>query len=91
LPKNRHLRNIVQICRAIFATEARIGNWKKLVKQQYLLQMSSKCGELGPLTAEIGLVVWGTPANLTGFAYWQRYCTALQYWASAELCGMEQR
>ena len=26
-----------------------------------------------------------------GFASWQRYCTALQYWASAKLCGVEQR
>jgi len=26
-----------------------------------------------------------------GFASWQRYCTALQYWASAKLCGIEQR
>jgi len=22
---------------------------------------------------------------------WQRYCTALQYWTSAKLCGVEQR
>ena len=27
----------------------------------------------------------------TGFASWQRYCTALQYWALAKLCGVEQR
>jgi len=26
-----------------------------------------------------------------GFASWQRYCTALKYWASAKLCGVEQR
>jgi len=26
---------------------------------------------------EIGLGVWGTPANFNGFASWQRYCTAL--------------
>jgi len=32
----------------IFATEARIDNWKKLVKQQYLLQMSPQYGELRP-------------------------------------------
>jgi len=25
------------------------------------------------------------------FLYWQRYCTALEYWASAKLCGVEQR
>jgi len=30
----------------IFATKARIDNQKKLVKQQYVLQMSSQYGEL---------------------------------------------
>jgi len=40
---------------------------KKLVKQQYLLQTSSQYGELGPLTAEIGLPAWGTPANFNQF------------------------
>jgi len=29
--------------------------------------MSSHYGELGPLAAEIGPVVWGTPANFNGF------------------------
>ena len=29
--------------------------------------MSSQYGELGPLAAEIGLVVWGSPANCNGF------------------------
>jgi len=24
------------------------------------------------------------------FASWQRYCTALQYWASAKLCGVDR-
>jgi len=37
---------------------------KKLVKQQYLLHMSS---QYGPLAAEIGCWVWGTPANFSGF------------------------
>ena len=33
----------------------------------------------GPLAAEIVSLVWSTPANFngTGFASWQRYCTAL--------------
>ena len=39
---------------------------KKCVKQQYLLHMSSQY-ELGPLAAEIGWRVWGTPANFNGF------------------------
>ena len=45
----------------------------------------------GPLAVEIGPVVWGTPANTTVFASWQRYCTVLQQWASATLCGIEQK
>ena len=45
----------------------------------------------GSLAAEIGLPVWGTPANFNGFRVWQRYCTAVKYWASAKLCGVQQR
>jgi len=52
----------------IFATKARIDNWKKPVKQQYLVHTFPQYGELnGPLAAEIGPVVWGTPANFNGF------------------------
>jgi len=40
---------------------------KKPVKQQYVLHMFPQYGELGPLAAEIGLPVWGTPANFNGF------------------------
>ena len=46
----------------------------------------------GPIAADIGPVVWGTPANFNGFRVLAAlYCTALQYWASAKLCGIEQR
>ena len=48
----------------------------------------------GPLAAKIGSGVWGTPANSSGF----RVMAALlhgtlvgPYWASAKLCGLEQR
>jgi len=50
----------------IFTTKAHINNWKKPIKQQYL-HMSPQYGELRPLAAEIGPVVWGTPANFNGF------------------------
>jgi len=51
----------------IFAFKARIDNRKKkLLKQQYL-PMSLQYGELCPLAAEIGSLVWGTPANFNGF------------------------
>jgi len=45
----------------------------------------------GPLPAEIGPVVWGNQLISTGIASWLRYCTVLQQWASAKLCGVEQR
>jgi len=48
----------------------------------------------GPLAAEIDLVVWnfGAPQLISmGFASSQRYWTAHQHWASAKLCGVEQR
>jgi len=47
----------------IFATKARINNRKKkLVKQQYLLHVLTIWW-----TAEIGWLVWGTPANFNWF------------------------
>jgi len=60
---------IAQLCWAIlgyiFATKARIDNRKKLVKQ--VLQMSHNMVNFGLLAAEIGLPVWGTPANFNVF------------------------
>jgi len=40
---------------------------KKLVKQQYLLQMPHNMVNFGPLAAEIDPVGWGIPANFNGF------------------------
>jgi len=51
----------------VFATKACIDNRKKLVKQQYLPHMCLQYGKLGPLAAEIGSLVWDTPANFNGF------------------------
>jgi len=51
----------------IFSTKARVDNREKLVKQQYVLQMSPQYGELRPTKGEIGSGVWGNPANFNGF------------------------
>jgi len=67
--KNRHLGTIAQLCRATSFSQPRhistIG--KKLLSSN----MSSRCPHnmvnIGPLTAEIGPVFWGTPANFKGF------------------------
>ena len=75
----------------IFAIKARINNWKKLLSSNISSTRPHDMVNFGPLAAEIDPVVWGTPANFNSFASWQRYCTALQYWASAKLCGIEQR
>jgi len=76
-PKSRHLGTVPQICRAISSQLRHVSTIgkKKLVKQPYLLNMSPQYGELGPLTAEIVLLVWGTPANFNGF----RVLAALLY------------
>jgi len=66
--KIRHLCTIAQFCSAISSQlkyTSTIG--KRLVKQQYLLHMSSQYGELRLLAAEICWRVWCTPANFNGF------------------------
>jgi len=63
LPKIRHLRTIAQLCRAVFATKARIDNRKKLVKQQYLPHVSSQYGELRPTSGWDLLASSGHPSK----------------------------
>ena len=51
-----------------FATKARIDNRKKnLLSSNIFSRWPHNLANFGPLAAEIGLVVWGTPANLNGF------------------------
>jgi len=67
-PKNCHLHTIAQLCRAVSSQLRHISTiGKKLVKQQYLLHMTSQYGERWPLMAKIGLPVWGTSAHFNGF------------------------
>jgi len=73
----------------IFATTAHIDNGKKnLLSSNISCTSHYNMVNFGILVASL---VWGTPANFNGFSSWQRYCTALQYWASAKLCAVEQR
>ena len=52
--KNRHLGTIAQLCRAISSQLRHVSTiGKKLVKQQYVLQISPQYGEFGQLSAEI--------------------------------------
>ena len=75
----------------IFATKAHIDNGKNLLSSD----MSSTCPHnmvnFGLLTPEICWRVWGTPANFNGFRVLAALLHGILYWASAKLCGVEQR
>ena len=74
----------------IFPTKARINNQKKNLLNS---NTSSTCPHImanfGPLMAEIGPVVWGTPANFNGFrvlaSLLQRRQTLHDVWPSPGL------
>jgi len=78
----------------IFAMKAHIDNWKKLVKQQYLLHMSSQYGEL-PLTNGWDNSWWvcSTSANFNRVCVLvsllhRRCSTEVNQQRSAKLCTM---
>jgi len=79
-PKNRHLGTIAQLCRAI---SSQLRHASTIEKKTYLAAIiSSTCPHnlnFGPLVAEIGPVVWDTPANFNGF----RVLTALLHGTSS--------
>ena len=61
------------------------------VKKLLTHSLTHNIVNFSPLAAENGPVVWGYPLQIsTGLASWQRYCTALQHWASTKFCGVEQ-
>jgi len=73
-PKIRHLATIAQICRTISSQLRHISTiGKKLLSSNTLYTCPRNMVNFGPLTAEIGSGVWGTPANFIGF----RVLTAL--------------
>jgi len=67
--KNHHLGTITQLCRAVSSQLRHLSTMGK----NYLLSSntSSTCPRnivnFGPQTTEIGLGVWGTPVNFSGF------------------------
>ena len=67
-PKSPSGHHCTTLSGYIFATKARINNRKKNLLSS---NMSSTCPHnmvnFGPLAAEIGLPVWGTPPNFNGF------------------------
>ena len=66
--KNRHFGTIAQLCRAI---SSHLRHVSTIGKNLLSSNTSSTCPDnmvnFGPLTAEIGSGVWGTPTNFNGF------------------------
>ena len=67
-PKIGHLGTIAQLCRAISSQLRHISTiGKTLLSSNISFTCSCNMVNFGPLAAEIGPVVWGTPANFNGF------------------------
>jgi len=66
--KNRHLGTVAQFCRAISSQLRHISTTgKNLLSSIISSTYSHNMVNLGSPAAEIGPVVWGTPANFNGF------------------------
>jgi len=60
----RHLCTIAQLCRAISLQLRHVSTiGEKLVKQEYLLQMSAQCGELRPTNGSDRFTSFGHPSK----------------------------
>jgi len=72
----------------IVATKAHIDNQKKNLNSNISPICPHSMVNFGPLTAEIGLPVWGTPANSMCFASCLRYCSDVTHRRPTKLCTM---
>jgi len=83
--KNRHLGTTIQLCRAI---SSQLRHVLTIGKKLLSSNISSRCPHnmvnFGPLAAEIGPVVWGTPANFNSF----HVLAALQH--GSQVVGVSQ-
>ena len=68
----------------IFARKTRIDNRKKVVKQQYLLQMSSQYGELRPTNGCYGWISQPT-SRYPPFTFSWFFCVPVYVWSCVRL------
>jgi len=67
-PKSPSRHHRTNLSGYIFATKAHIDNWKKNLLSINMSSISPhNTVNFGPLTAEIGSTIWGTPANFNWF------------------------
>ena len=66
--KNHHLGTIAQLCRAISSQLRHVStSGKNFLSTNMWSTCSRNMVNFGPLTAEIGLTIWGIPANFNWF------------------------
>jgi len=76
--KIRHPPTIAQMCRAISSQLRHMSTiGKKLLNSNIPSTCLYNMANFGPLAAEIGSLVWAPQLISTGFASWQRFCTAI--------------
>ena len=76
-PKIRHLGTIAQLCRAISSQLKHVSTiGKNLLNSNISPTCPHNMVNFGPPAAKICWRVWGPLHISTGFASWQRYCTA---------------
>ena len=80
---------ITQLC---WAVSLQLRHVSTIGKNLLSINTSSTCphnmANFGPLTADIGLPVCGTPANFNIFASWQHYCSDVAHQRPTKLCTM---
>jgi len=78
-PKIHLLGTITQICRAVSSQLRHVISTigKNLLNSNISLTYPHSMANFGPLVAVICWRVWASQQIATGFASWQRYCTAL--------------
>jgi len=67
-PKNRRLSTIAQLCQAVSSELRHLSTvGKNLLNSNISPTCPHNMVNFGPLAAEIGSLVWGTPENFNGF------------------------
>jgi len=90
--KNRHLGTVSQLCWAMSSYLRHVSTiGKKLLSSNMFSRCSHNTVNFGPLAAEIGLGVWGTPTNFNGFRVLAALLHGTPAVGSAKLCGIQQR
>ena len=75
----------------IFATKAYIENWKKHLNSNIFSTWSHNMVNFGPLTAEIGSGVCGTPSKFQRVTSCLSYCSDIAHRRPTKLCTMSGR